>query len=84
MLNLIERYRGGEDRPPPRRGGENGRRQALHMLRRVSGRGAREAEMVATVLRQAARKPAILPTVMHFLGRYEQARFMLDHAGAAV
>ena len=83
MLNLIERYPGGEDRPPPRRGAQNGRRQALELLRRVAGRGSREAEMVGTVLREAARKPAILPSVMHLLGRYEQARFMLDHAGAA-
>jgi hypothetical protein len=39
--------------------------------------------MVTTILRSAAQKRAILPTVLHFLGRYEQARRVLDHAGAS-
>jgi hypothetical protein len=88
MLNLIGRYGGGDlERPAGGRGRQVGdvgdRRQGLQMLRRISSRGPREADMVANILRSAARKPAVLPTVMHFLGRYEQARYMLDYTGAA-
>ena len=77
MLNLIDRYGGTATPARPVRAG--GRRRALQMFRRISAQGAREARMVANVLRQAGRKPAALPTVMHFLGRYEQARHVLDH-----
>jgi hypothetical protein len=38
--------------------------------------------MVNDVLRRAARKPTLLPTVMHFLARYEQARCVLDYFAA--
>jgi hypothetical protein len=39
--------------------------------------------MVSDILRAAAEKPAVLPTVMYMLSRYEQARRVLDHAAAA-
>ena len=39
--------------------------------------------MVADILRAAADQAGALPTVMRLLGRYEQARRVLDHANAA-
>jgi radical SAM superfamily enzyme YgiQ (UPF0313 family) len=80
MLNLIEQY-GDDDGSPRRRARDGGRLQAFQMIRRIGARGRREADMVTNVLRHAGRKAAVLPTVMHFLGRYEQARVMLDNAG---
>jgi hypothetical protein len=38
--------------------------------------------MVNNVLRQASQKPAVLAAVLHFLVRYEQARYVLDYVGA--
>jgi len=77
MFNLIDQY-GGND-PPALQSGRG--RQTLHVFQRISGRGSREAEMVGNILRAAARKPPVLPIAMHFLGRYEQARRVLDYAG---
>jgi radical SAM superfamily enzyme YgiQ (UPF0313 family) len=83
MLNLIETY-GLADTAvtsrPPR--DASGRRRAFDMIRRISARGAREAAMASNVLRQASQKPAALAAVLHFLVRYEQARYVLDHARA--
>lgn len=82
MLNLIDRYGGVDLAARPARGG-NGRRRAIQMFRRVAARGRRESDMLGNVLRRASAKPAVLPTVMHFLCRYEQARHMLDVIGVA-
>jgi radical SAM superfamily enzyme YgiQ (UPF0313 family) len=82
MINLIDRYGGIEQASGSARDGGSGRRRAFAMFRRISARGKPEAEMVGNVLRHAARKPAVLPTVMHFLARYEQARCVLDHFAA--
>ena len=81
MLNLIDSYGESDAVPvsPSARDGGSGRRRALQMFRRIAARGPRESEMVSNILRQASRKPAVLPTVMHFLARYEQARCVLDH-----
>ena len=80
MLNLIRLY-GGTDRATARTG--NKRKHTFDVFKRIGERGSREATMVADILRAAAAKPAVLPTVMHLLGRYEQARRVLDHATAA-
>jgi radical SAM superfamily enzyme YgiQ (UPF0313 family) len=84
ILNLIEAY-GRADTVvtlrPPR--DATGRRRALEMIRRISARGSREAAMTANVLRRASQKPATLAPVLHFLIRYEQARYVLDHASAS-
>ena len=82
MMNLIDRYGGIDAASNPARDGGSGRRRAFEMFRRISARGRDESEMVGNVLRRAARKPAVLPTVMHFLARYEQARCVLDHFAA--
>src|SRR5262249_39577241 len=80
MLNLIDQYGSGNrhGRAARSRGGR--RIRAMQTLRRISARGRPEAEMVADVLRFAARKPAVLPTVMHSLVKYEQVRHVLDYA----
>lgn len=65
-------------RQPPR---SKGRRQGFRGFGFVR-RGPEEAEMLTEILRAAAAKPAVLPSVMHFLGRYEQARHVLDHAAS--
>jgi radical SAM superfamily enzyme YgiQ (UPF0313 family) len=83
MSNLIESYGAADSAVTslsPR--DASGRRKAFDMIRRISSRGAREAAMVSNVLRQAAQKPIALAAVLHFLVRYEQARYVLDHAGA--
>jgi hypothetical protein len=83
MLNLIESYGVADSAVtsrPPR--DASGRRRAFEMIRRISARGAREAAMANNVLRQASQKPAALAAVLHFLVRYEQARYVLDHATA--
>jgi radical SAM superfamily enzyme YgiQ (UPF0313 family) len=84
MLNFIDRYGDNNSGPiqRPARDGGSGRRRALQMLRRIAARGPGEADMVGNVLRQAARKPAVLPTVIYFLTRYEQARCVLGHFSA--
>lgn len=82
MFKLIAQYNVAGVLPPIRRR-QGGGRQTLEIFKRISERGSREARMVANVLRSAAEKPAVLPTVMHFLARYEQARHVLDHAGVA-
>src|SRR4051794_8434806 len=81
MLNLIDRYGAAdpETRSRPARDA-SGRRRALDMIRRISARGPGEAAMAANVLRQAAQKPAVLAAVLPSLVRYEQARYVLDHA----
>jgi radical SAM superfamily enzyme YgiQ (UPF0313 family) len=83
MLNLIESYGVADSAVtsrPPR--DASGRRRAFEMIRRISARGASEAAMANNVLRQASQKPAVLAAVLHFLVRYEQARYVLDHATA--
>jgi radical SAM superfamily enzyme YgiQ (UPF0313 family) len=83
MLNLIERYgEAGSDIASRSPRDAAGRRRAFDMLRRISARGTREAAMVNNVLRQASQKPAVLAAVLHFLVRYEQARYVLDYVGA--
>jgi hypothetical protein len=84
MSALIDRH-GAMDaaRPIPSRG-PAGARLGRDVIRRISRRGRAESEMVLAILRAAARKPAVLPTVFHFLGRYEQARRVLDHAATRV
>jgi hypothetical protein len=63
------------------RGGRQGFSQVFFAaLKKISDRGPAETEMVAKVLRMARRKPATLPSVMHFLARYEQTRYVLDAA----
>ena len=44
--------------------------------------GPAESAMVNNVIRQANRKPAVMPQVMGFLLRYEQVRHLLDLADA--
>ena len=83
MLNMIRLF-GGEDRPPAAgnaRGRDN-RGLAFEMLRRIAARGPAESAMVNNVIRQANRKPPVMPQVMGFLLRYEQVRHLLDLADA--
>jgi radical SAM superfamily enzyme YgiQ (UPF0313 family) len=83
MLNLIERYGAADPSATLRLPRDaSGRRRAFDMIRRISARGAAEAAMANNVLRQASQKPAVLASVLQFLVRYEQARYVLDHAGA--
>ncbi|MDB5581729.1 MAG: Radical domain protein [Bradyrhizobium sp.] len=84
MLNLIDSYGESDSFPVSNsvRDGGSGRRHVFQMFKRIAARGSREARMVDSILRQASRKPAVLPTVMHFLARYEQARCVLDHFAA--
>jgi hypothetical protein len=81
MLNLIRQYGGTERAGPSRTGAE--RKHTFSVLRQIGERGSREAGMVSDILRAAASKPSVLPTVMYMLSRYEQARKVLDHATAA-
>ena len=78
MGHLIRQH-GGTGRPY----GGGARKSAMAAFKRIGARGRPEAEMVGDVLRAAAANPPALPAVMHFLGRYEQARRVLDHAPAA-
>jgi radical SAM superfamily enzyme YgiQ (UPF0313 family) len=83
MLNLIDRYGAADSAALSRRPRDaSGRRNAFNMIRRIAARGTREAAMTNNVLRQASQKPAAFAAVVHFLVRYEQARYVLDYAGA--
>jgi hypothetical protein len=81
MLNLIRQYGGTQRTAAVRTGAE--RKHTFSVLKQIGQRGSREAGMVSDILRAAAEKPAVLPTVMYMLSRYEQARRVLDHAAAA-
>jgi len=81
MLNLIRQYGGTQRAAATRTGAE--RKHTFSVLRQIGQRGSSEAGMVSDILRAAAEKPAVLPTVMYMLSRYEQARRVLDHAAAA-
>jgi radical SAM superfamily enzyme YgiQ (UPF0313 family) len=83
MFNLIESYGLADSAAGSRLPRDaSGRGRAFEMIRRISARGKREAAMASNVLRRASQKPATLATVLHFLVRYEQARYVLDHASA--
>jgi hypothetical protein len=83
MLNLIDTYGAsapGALAPARSAASEDRSRLFFSAIRRISALGPDEAAMVSTVLRAAARKPAVLPTVMHFLSRYGQTRYFVDQS----
>lgn len=82
MLNLIRQFGGDDAAPAGRPPGRDNRGLAFGMLRRIAARGGAEAAMVNAVIRHASRKPAVMPQVIGFLMRYEQARHLLDLAAA--
>ena len=84
MFKLIESYGTADAAVAPRAlRHKSGRRRSFDMIRRISARGSREAAMANNVLRRASQRPGTLAPVLQFLVQYEQARHVLDHAGAS-
>ncbi len=80
MINLIEAFPANDgpfSRGRPTLSNPRGK-LFLRTLQMIGRRGAAEAAMVQNVLRRAAEKPAALPAVIYFLGRYEQTRYFLE------
>ena len=77
---------GADEGAAPEQASTHGRSFAhvfLRVLQQLSKRGPDEAAMITGILRRATRKPATLPSVMLFLARYAQARYVLDAVAPA-
>ena len=84
MRRLIDTYVAPPAISPLRAGKRFRSNPALSSIRRAMARGPAEAKMIADVLRYASGKREVLPSVVHFLGRYEQARLVVDRSQQAL